>query len=407
MMGVAVVATASCADSGDSEPHAGSQVQRRDSAGIEVVLNGSAAITREWATLPGEPELRLGSLDGTGPTQFANVRTLIPRRDGGVVVAESQSRELRAFAADGTHLWTAGGAGDGPGEFAELTTAGPFAGDSVLVFDSRADRITFFGPTGGFGRSVSLAFENVARPYRMSSSSDGHLLSRARYFGSSGSPPTPSGELTFERDSVTLRWVSADGRPGEVLTDPVPDMERLTRVTTRGTMFVSESMALPWGRYSYEVLGSGGAWVGVADTFELRWYDPVQGLARIVRAPGLEQDLTQAEVEAFRERRTEAAETPAAREAIADWFELSPKPDRRPAFSGFVVDAADRLWVSEWAEPGRTPETVWVFSPDGTLLGQVGLPPGFTLAAATTEALWGVTKDELDVPYVVRYRLQR
>lgn len=71
-------------------------------------------------TVTSEPELRLGAVDGEDPHTFGSVEGIVQRSDGVIVVADGQAQELRAFDPDGAHLWTAGGPGEGPGEFMSL-----------------------------------------------------------------------------------------------------------------------------------------------------------------------------------------------------------------------------------------------------------------------------------------------
>ena len=68
------------------------------------------------------------------------------------------------------------------------------------------------------------------------------------------------------------------------------------------------------------------------------------------------------------------------------------------------------------AEPGAPPpppamtwrEPAWydVYERDGTLLGRVVLPPRSTLLGANGDLVWGVSRDELDVPYLTQWRLE-
>ena len=44
---------------------------------------------------------------------------------------------------------------------------------------------------------------------------------------------------------------------------------------------------------------------------------------------------------------------------------------------------------------------------DGTFLARVHFPPRSVPHAMRGDRVWGVTYDSLDVPYVVRWRLQR
>ena len=47
-----------------------------------------------------------------------------------------------------------------------------------------------------------------------------------------------------------------------------------------------------------------------------------------------------------------------------------------------------------------------VFEPDGSYVGRLDLPGGFTPRRFAAGAVYGVATDRLDVSYAVRYRLQ-
>ncbi|MEK9502342.1 NHL repeat-containing protein [Gaopeijia maritima] len=399
---MSIVASAGACD-GDPASEA-TETSHRDSAGIEIVSIAVDAPGAVWMRPDTANGLRIGTLDGPEPTRFGEVLGLVTRADGGVIVADVQTRELRAFDAAGTHLWTAGGIGDGPGEFAGIGAVGPFRGDSVVVFDNRADRLTFVGVDGVIGRSAPLEWPN--RPFGFTSARDGALLARIFHFPDAGNLPGEGDDGAFRRDSVNFRWATPEADTGPALPGPIPDMEALVRVEGQEGMINVMALPSPWSRYAYATAAPGGAWVAVSDRFELLGYDLAGNLVRIVRAPGFDLTFTNDIVADTRDALlADAADTPAARRQVENRIELTPRPTTLPAFSALQVDAAGRLWVLSWHPGDAPPERAWVFESDGTFLGRVDLPLGVRLHAADVDAIWGVELDELDVPSVVRYPL--
>ena len=66
----------------------------------------------------GEVELVIGSvLDGDPAYLFESVRALARDAEGRIYVADSGSRTVRVFDDGGTHVYSFGGRGEGPGEF--------------------------------------------------------------------------------------------------------------------------------------------------------------------------------------------------------------------------------------------------------------------------------------------------
>jgi len=101
-------------------------------------------------------------------------------------------------------------------------------------------------------------------------------------------------------------------------------------------------------------------------------------------------------------------------------------PAEKPLYRAMIAGEDGRLWVRLFAQaekeedsgvaapPGRDgppPRTWWeplvydVFEPDGTYLGQIRPPPGTALSVRRGEHVWGVRRDELGTPSVVRFRI--
>lgn len=398
---LALLVFAAACGGGEAPVDAPPSVTRSDSAGVEIVVVRLDGAPAEWVRLDSTPAVRIGTLDGPEPTRFGTIRGLVARSDGGVVVAEGQSQELRAFDGAGTPLWTAGGIGDGPGEFARIASVGPFSGDSVVVFDDRSGRLSFVAPDGTVGRTAPLPWED--RPFRLTASRGGTLLARIFHFPGPENLPGEGDGGAFRRDSVSFRWATADGEPGATLPGPIPDMEALVQVHSSAEMVAVEARPSPWSRYAHDAAAPGGAWVAVSDAFALHWYDGAGSLRRIVRIPGLEVDFGPADVEAARTALLADAETPAAQRGIDDLLAALPHPATRPAFSGLRMDPAGRLWVLSWTVGDAAPDRAWVVEPDGTFLGEVALPPGVRLEAVGDGVVWGVELDDFDVPAVVGY----
>lgn len=80
----------------------------------------------------------------------------------------------------------------------------------------------------------------------------------------------------------------------------------------------------------------------------------------------------------------------------------APVPDRYPPVHSIRVGSDGRIWLGVGApDSGR-----WqVLNPDGTAVAHATVPPRATILAATSTHAWGVYRDDLDVPSVVRWRL--
>lgn len=132
-----------------------------DSAGVALVAHGHL----DYQTLPQwqlsvQPELRVGVVEGDPERQWDQLFAAARRADGSVVALDRGSRQVRAFAADGTHLWSTGGDGDGPGEFRYPWSLSALAGDSIVVSDPGTARLTVLGPDGSLARVAPMPTQN-------------------------------------------------------------------------------------------------------------------------------------------------------------------------------------------------------------------------------------------------------
>ena len=108
---LATLAVLACSPDDDSN------TQRPDSAAIRNQFEaGSGLASRDtiWRIEPG-PALLLGRSEGPDAYLFYQIRGAVRLSTGMIVVLDGASRQLRAFSPDGSHVWTAGGPGEGPG----------------------------------------------------------------------------------------------------------------------------------------------------------------------------------------------------------------------------------------------------------------------------------------------------
>ena len=163
----------------------------RDSAGITIVENQEPRWGPEegW-TLSAGPTLDLGVMDGDPAYQFYQIAGTVRFPDGRLAVANSGSRQVRFFGADGTYQGATIGQGSGPGEFEDIYFLRKTRGDSILAYDWRNRRVSVMDSRGTFARSfqftvltTSGGFPVVAEPF-----ADGDLLLGTDMFSTSSEP---------------------------------------------------------------------------------------------------------------------------------------------------------------------------------------------------------------------------
>ena len=116
----------------------------------------------EWNVDP-EPTLVLGVEEGTAMLELAGVSDALVLPDGGVLIANSATSELREFSGTGEFARSFGRAGQGPGEFSGsslfLHLVSP---DSLVVFDTGSWRLTTIGTAGAHLASIDAATADLS-----------------------------------------------------------------------------------------------------------------------------------------------------------------------------------------------------------------------------------------------------
>ena len=303
----------------------------------------------------------LPRFDGDPDYVFDQVFGLEPGPDGLVYSIHRGEATIRRWTADGLAAGAVGRAGEGPGEFQFLIDMG-FFGDSLWAWDFRAYGVSYFDLDGEFLGSVSPPFEfggmeesppRPERPFR-----DGTSLGR----GLAMSDLVATGKLTetavvrmnAQGEQLTLLWKNPhEPRDGLALMDdngvtgtfgsqPFEDDVRHT-VSEEGLIVVERR-----------------AWTGDGE--------PVVTLTRI--------DL--------------AGDTVFQRRIP---YTPEPLPAER-------VDSAIRAIADRWQKTNRE-------SPRAPSRHAFARPPTSrpTFRPSSPHGSWGTVRDDLDVEYIVRYRL--
>ena len=123
---IAILAVLACSSDHDSD-----STETRNPLGTDGELSQADP---NWLIDP-EPTLVLGLLEGPDAHLFSQIRGAARLSTGTIVVLDGASRQLRAFSPGGTHLWTAGGPGEGPGEMRNPTHLETLPGDTLQLQD--------------------------------------------------------------------------------------------------------------------------------------------------------------------------------------------------------------------------------------------------------------------------------
>jgi hypothetical protein len=365
----------------------------------------------EWGdTLDLIEELRLGSVDGPPEELFGRVSALAVGPDETLFVTDLHGPTVRSWSAEGRFLGRLGGEGRGPGEYVE-----PDAGLSVLS----DGRLLLRDPPNGRINVYSTS---------------GDVLTHWRHPGIRTSTPLFVDESDHMYNLVIASWHQDPGarvfglaridREGEVVDTIIPPGAnyRNPMVTARrGDQ--SNSVPIPFTpRYHWTLDRAGHFVQGLSDEYRIML--EYAGRPLVIERPS-HRRAPVAPGEADAERRSVRTNL---RNTDPSWDWTGPDiPDEKPPFRRLLSGRHGRVWVVvhqparrvvdvETTEAGERRAERWVeplvfdvFEPDGTYLGAVRGPErGISFWASPVmdgDRVWAVTWDDLEVPYVVRYRI--
>ena len=339
----AVLSMIACGDPTDNL----SLVNYRDSVGVQIVEAlrplWDDADSARWR-LHLRPVVDL-ALSGEGPDhEFFRVRGMTRLSSGAIVVADGGSDEVRLYSASGDFLGSAGGSGEGPGEFTGLARG---RGDTLLVLNWD-DRVARFAPDLGLVGDLGLPPISQA----IHALGDGTLVVEAEtmsldVYEGGGLVRVPS--VLWRVDPVGASADSIGETAGEeqhvVVSGP--------RQGQTGTLF---------GRRSHVATYRGNIYHGRAIEMEVEELTLAGELVRIVRISGFPLSLSPEAIRA--ERSAMLGDDPPSwwGRIVAD----IPAPSTWPAYDGLFLDPSGAVWLRPFR--GRSeqegPETWQVLAND-------------------------------------------
>lgn len=363
----------------------------------------------EWGGARLVEEVRIGALEGEEHEEFGRVVGLTVDEEGAIYVFDRQAPALRVYEPDGSYRGTLGGEGSGPGEY------GASDGGLVVLEDGRVvlrdpsnGRFNVYAPDG----EPIDHWPGPRNQYVMGSpivpAADGGFYN-----------PVPGGGFAgryarFERDGTvtdTLQGPQPTFEPAQLTAE---SEQALTRTLVPFTPF-PHSTFHPDGHFVTAATGEYAIDLHRAD-------EPILRLSRDVEPVPVSPEERRAAREHVLEQ---------MRGVDPDWSWDGPEiPETKPPVLVFHTGLDGRVWVqltqpgepadeedaaagtpaSPTAPPGFQEPVVYdVFEPDGRYLGQVEAPDGFSPLPVVFRGdhVWAVTRDEWDVEYVVRYRVER
>jgi hypothetical protein len=181
-------------------------------------------VPEDWS-LSAEPIVRIGVLSGDDAYQLHDVESSALLPDGGIVVLNGGSGQVRLFDRAGTFLRQFGGRGEGPGEFL-LATRIARSGDTLTVWDQRQRRFTRFDDRGTLLNTETIPMD-PAEPFPLD------VWLYGRNLVDSPVEPAVRGTLAAGidalppvREDIGVRFVMVTEEGHLWVADAVPPVER-------------------------------------------------------------------------------------------------------------------------------------------------------------------------------------
>lgn len=367
-------------------------------AALPATVPTARAQTPLWTVTP---ELRIGGAEDE-QNPFTRISSLAVGRDGSMYVADEMQAAVSVYDAGGRFVRMIGRKGNGPGEFMWLGLVG-LKGDSIWTYDGQQRRLTLFDSNGRVAATISHAAQ---RPDpRFSRVEPGAFLADGSVFGipnDEGPDSTHVVMVRMQRSTESRELLGyldqRDGPTAVVSGAGVQEMRMQRPVSSESLWDVSpggdaifvvdrpQPTAPGTSRFRVTRLNVRG------DTVYSRLYRyAVQPLGR-ERRDRLTGVVKSAPVFARHGVNTDAV------------LRAMRIPDYLPPITEVVAGRDGTLWLRR-EETGADTVSWMVLDANGMTIGALRLPAKLTVHQADRRNLWGVMKDESDVPQIIRYRV--
>lgn len=341
----------------------------------------------------------IGGADHTTPEyEFGRVAGLALLADGRFALVDGINHIVRVFNADGTHAFAFGREGAGPEEFSGPCCPAVDSRQRLWIRDGGNARYSVFmvhQDRAEHAGQVRMAHGDVNRWVATTFDAEGNVID----IGSRAD------REAGVRRTYRMHLDSTGRVVREEAVHKVPDdstaVKTIKRQVTGGvaTLFGYQ----PHGPDELVAYSTNGEYAhALSSRHVIDWRAPDGSLIRTIRGSIAEGPALSAREDSAAEERLRV---------LADRFGTTvPQlgfdvPDRKTPLRGLFFDDHGRLWV-EIQVPDGADRTAHVYDVSGILERTVTWPADITLddGIIRGETVWGVSRDSLDVPTVVRLR---
>jgi len=365
--------------------------------------------------------LTIGQVDGPPEYTLANVLELKLGPRGSIYVLESPVRgtsSLREYDAKGKFVRSIGGVGSGPGEFRRAGGVTVASDGSIVLLDPNQNRVNIYGPGGKPVRTFGLKYDVTLGAWGNLSVNPGGIIALIN------KPILTPEQILQGADRRSIVRVRFNGTVLDTLVPPQVSgpafgiaIKRSSRTTVGEQVPYLPRAAWFWSPLGYFVTGR-------TDQYAFNLLEPGKPVLRIVREDAVPTPVSEAERNDQRSMRQQHLDALPG----VQFGNLAEVPRVKPFFNSIGFDADGRILVivegpSERFGParsdgqaarGRQPipwrQVLYVdlFETNGTYIGRFALPQGlkFSPTSVRGNRVWAVVRDEFDVEYVKRFRIE-
>ena len=309
-----------------------------DSAGVQIVGNGSRASAPAVFRLGATPILDLGGLSDNPDDELQVGASAIRLRDGRIMLANRTS--VIVLDASGKRLQVIGRKGAGPGEFRAISSYCQTRGDTIIVSDGSNGRVTVLDGKGGYVRDIPT--RGAVRP--------GACLDDGRFLRAEGQ--------IIRKDQFDWRYHYLLSRTDGAIALDLGEQPAMTIGGPIASFFaVGDQLILASGRES-----------------DIRLFSGNNALIRIIRSDDPPVKMTDQDAKAHNAVVT-VTEIPVSKDGSRGRPNTvtMPHPDFWPPYGRVLPDLDGRVWVED---NRRADSPGWTaFDLSGRMLGRLDPPP--------------------------------
>ena len=361
--------------------------------GVGCAEGGIERSPGDVPTFHGTVDLEFGEIEGEDPYLFTRIESIVEDTRGRLIVADLQSHEVRVFGSQGDFQFRFGGQGEGPGELTQpcCLAFGP-EGRLWVRESTRYSVFRLDGASAEYDGGARIAHVGIGMVAPITFDAEGRLVD--------------IGSLMTEDGGATARL--HHGSDGAVDTVIMAGPEKHATGSTTVERMIGDTPVMffvyqPFGPLWVHAHSPGGAWAeAVTSEYSVTLHHPDGTVSRVEgpQLPGPRLGPSE------HERAQAAIDRDLQRFDLRDHpFGI---PDRKPPLADIFFDRSGRLWVEKTAAEGEEMREADVYA-GSALVARYRWPRRVSVGDVpwvTESALYGTTRDSLDVRRVARVRFE-